>query len=350
MQKFIVSRDDSVYEAWPDVELCDSGRMVCVFTECTHHTDRNGSRLAIVTSDNRGRTWSTKRYLTEKGTENGYFNNVRIIKHSDGRLVIVCDFLNGRGETPELLVNAHNYIWFSSDEGETWSEPMDTPVRGICPTAVLELQSGRWLLAAQQKDFDHGKLYENIWYSDDKGKTWSEKITMANDSRYNLCEAYLCEVEPNVIVSFMRENSAMGWDCMKSISKDGGETWEGVYNVPLPGCHRPTAKFMADGNLLLTYRYRPGGKGWVGYWTQNTFGAILYRDGLLSTERKDQATRNFPIDYDRSSVSDCGYTGWVQYPDGEIYIVNYLVDDAPKAHIRGYSLRPDELFIETPRS
>lgn len=350
MQKFVVSRDDSVYEAWPDVVLCDSGRMVCVFSECTHHHNREGARVAIVTSDNRGRTWSQKRYLTEKGTKDSYFNCARINLLSDGRLVIACDYLSERGETVEALANARNYLWFSSDEGETWSEPVETPLRGICPTGILELQSGRWLLAAHVRSTEHGKLMENIRYSDDKGKTWSDTITLASDPQYNLCEADLCEVEPNVVVAMLRENSAKGYDCLKAISRDGGETWEGVYNVPLPGCHRPTIGFLNDGNMLLTYRYRPGGRSGLGFWTQNTFGSILYRDGLLSTERKEQAVRTFPIDFDRSSVSDCGYTGWVQYPDGEIYIVNYLVDDAPKAQIRGYSIRPDEIIIETPNT
>lgn len=31
----------------------------------------------------------------------------------------------------------------------------------------------------------------------------------------------------------------------------------------------------------------------------------------------------------------------MRFPDGEIYIVNYIVDDAPKGHIRGYALRAD---------
>ena len=53
-----------------------------------------------------------------------------------------------------------------------------------------------------------------------------------------------------------------------------------------------------------------------------------------------------PIDFDRSPVSDLGYSGWVQFEDGEIYIVNYIVDDAPKAQIRGYSLTENDFILE----
>ena len=72
----------------------------------------------------------------------------------------------------------------------------------------------------------------------------------------------------------------------------------------------------------------------------------MKKEMITATERGEQWVRIFPIDYDRNAKADLGYTGWVQFPDGEIYIVNYIVDDAPKAQIRGYSLRTDEILIE----
>ena len=53
IQKFTVSRDDSVYEAWPDVILTNGGKLICVFTECTHHGDRENSRLMLTESCDR---------------------------------------------------------------------------------------------------------------------------------------------------------------------------------------------------------------------------------------------------------------------------------------------------------
>jgi len=37
----------------------------------------------------------------------------------------------------------------------------------------------------------------------------------------------------------------------------------------------------------------------------------------------------------------------VQYDDGEIYVVNYIVDDAPKAYIRGYAFREEDFGLAT---
>ncbi|HOM57560.1 MAG TPA: hypothetical protein PLG27_07410, partial [Candidatus Latescibacteria bacterium] len=64
--------------------------------------------------------------------------------------------------------------------------------------------------------------------------------------------------------------------------------------------------------------------------------------------RNEAHTRILPVDFDRSPVSDTGYSGWVQFEDGEIYIVNYIVDDAPKAQIRGYSLHPSDFLLDEP--
>ena len=67
------------------------------------------------------------------------------------------------------------------------------------------------------------------------------------------------------------------------------------------------------------------------------------RESVLAGEREQAFTRIIPLDYDPAPRADTGYSGWVQFDDGEIYVVNYIVDDgANKGQIRGYSLRPEE--------
>ena len=108
IQKFTVSRDDSVYEAWPDVILTNGGKLICVFTECTHHGDRENSRLMLTESCDRGRTWSAKKPLTAFTPKDHFFNCARISKLNDGSLAIVCDrILQEENRASEI------YIWRS---------------------------------------------------------------------------------------------------------------------------------------------------------------------------------------------------------------------------------------------
>ena len=344
IEKFTVSCDPELYEAWPDVVLADSGKLVCVFSECTHHGKRDYTRIMLADSSDRGRTWSPKRPLTE-GTRAlpYYYNCARISKLRDGRLIVIVDRIPAAsGELKSEM--AENLLYFSSDDGTSWSDPVVTPLKGIVPDKLLELENGRWIIAAHHQV--DGNLVQFLRYSDDCGANWSDPVTVAADSRFQLCEVSILPLGGDTLVAFLRENSSRGLDCKKTVSHDNGESWEPLVDFPLPGCHRPVAGFLNDGRILITYRFMQGGKGWLGSWTQNFFGALTDRESALAAKREESSVRIFPIDYDRSPLSDLGYSGWVQFPDGEVYIVNYIVDDAiDKAQIRGYALNPAELVL-----
>jgi len=342
--KHKVSCDHAIYEAWPDIAMTRSGKLLCVFSECTHHNNRDYTRIVTVESSDRGRTWSAKRSVTEgtKGLDY-YYNCARVTAMRDGRLCIAVDRIPRSGEQksgPASVV----LLYFSDDEGVTWKKPLETPLRGIVPDKLLELENGRWIIGAHHEE--DGFLTQYMRYSDDAGKTWSDRITVGKKKGLNLCEVSILPVGDNTLVAFMRENSGQGWDCMKTISKDCGETWSEVINFPLPGCHRPVSGFLLDGRIMITYRFIQGGKGWLGAWTQNFFSAITDRASAVANTRSDASTRIMPLDFDRSPKSDLGYSGWVQFSDGGIYVVNYIVDDAyDKAQIRGYSFFPDEFIL-----
>lgn len=340
LKKYVVSRDDSIYEAWPDITLTPSGKLICTFTECIHHRNRNCSRIMITESYDRGRTWSHKKAFTELTNANSFFNNSRVSVLADGRIAVVCDRVDGGDSRPSKI-----WVWLSDDDGNTWSEPKIYPFCGIVPDKLKQLASGRIILAAHHKNPKTGKLEQYLWYSDDNMQTWSERVTIAADSRYNLCEVSILECHDGTLVAFMRENSRDGIDCLKTISHDGGETWSEVFRSNLPGCHRPVSGFLPDGSVLISYRFFPGGAKTYAFMCQNTFFALCDEESVKSTERQCQGYRIVPLDYDRSHTADTGYTGWVAFPDGEIYMVNYIVDDAPKAYIRGYTFKTDTLLV-----
>ena len=342
IEKFTISRDDSIYEAFPDVVLTPTGKLLCIFTECTHHRDRSNSRLMLAESRDRGRTWTPKRALTRVTDGLPYWNCGRLSTLRDGRLVAVADLVHGHGETGSRI-----FLVFSSDDGQTWSEPVETPARGIVPDKLLELASGRWILSCHQKDPETGYLAQRLWYSDDHGSIWSDEAVVARKEGLNLCETSILEIG-DTLVAFLRENSGQGWDAYKTLSTDRGETWGEPIRFPLPTCHRPVAGFLNDGRILITHRFMQGGNGWVGWWTQNLFAGLTDRESALAPSREKARTRIMPIDFDRSPESDTGYSGWVQFEDGEIYVVNYLLDDAPTGQIRGYAFHPDDLVLAAP--
>lgn len=331
IQKFLVSRDDHIYQAWPDLVLTDGGKLICIFTECKHHLNRELSRLMICESADRGRTWSAKKPFTDYTPTGTHYNNARISKLSDGTLAVVCDLVQ-KDENKASKV----YRWHADAEGLRWTGPIKTPATGIVPDKLKELQNGRWLLASHFLNKDTKKLEQYLWYSDDKGQTWSDRITVAADPRYHLCETSIIETAGGVLIAFLRENSMAGCDGFKAFSYDNGETWDGVYPIPVPGLHRPTAGYLQDGRIMITHRFLQGGRVNLHSMTQNVFAAFMEEEDALKKERSEQAVRIMPLDYDRSPTPDIGYTGWVQFDDGEIYVVTYLVDDAPQAQIRGY--------------
>lgn len=342
MQKFVISRDDTIYEAWPDTIITASGKLLCVFCECTHHGNRNYSRIMLSESTDKGRSWSPKRAVTAGTNGVPYYNNPRISKLKDGRLVITVDKIFA-WEAVAKLEECKIYLYFSTDDGESWSLPQKTPLNGIVPDKLLELDNGRWILAAHHKK--NGFLAQFMIFSDDYGKTWSDSISIGKKTGLNLCEASILQLGGNKLVAFMRENSARGLPCFKTVSEDNGETWGNLTEFPLPGCHRPVSGILNNGQIMITYRFAQGGKGWFGKSMQNFFAALTDEESALAPSYREASTRIIPLDYDCSIVSDLGYSGWVQFDNGEIYIVNYIVDDAPNAYICGYSMTYDDMFL-----
>jgi len=338
MKKFTVARNDNFYQAFPDVTIFGN-TLYCVFTRTTHHGNRLDSRIMLTTSVNRGQSWIEPEVLmgeNDHDPKDGFFNCARI-SVVNGELAVVADRVYG-GEAED---KAENYIMFSKD-GIKWTKPHNTGCHGIVPDQLIEFK-GTVLLSAHRKV--DGYLRQYLWISEDGCKTWGDRITLASVDGLNLCEVSILPLGDD-LVAFMRENSGLGYDCQKTISHDGGKTWGKVTCFPLPACHRPVSGVLKSGNIMITHRFMQGGKGWVGFWTQNFFAGLTNKESVLSEERNQCSTRIMPIDFDRSAVSDIGYSGWVQFDDGEIIIIYYIVDDAPKGQIRGCSLYEHDFLIK----
>ena len=359
IEKVTISRNDLIYEFVPDVTLLPSGKLICIYRESDGHSVQQWSRLVTRASVDGGHTWSDRQVIVESfPDEEGVvlkWNCPRILRLKDGRLLALCDVMPVPPNEATDLTNSKIVFWYSDDDGKTWSDPVHTPVFGIVPDKLVELPSGAWLLAThvRMKDGQYdrqGNSTQIAHRSEDQGQTWEGPFIIGHDERYNLCEGSVLALPGGDLVCYLRENSGLGLPAFKAFSSDEGRTWEGVYPTPMEGCHRPVSGLLPSGRVLVTYRYRQGGgvgarlinqpSDWrgqeVSYWARNTFAYLETVESAKARNLKEQGGIILPIDHDRSPRSDSGYTGWVSLHDGRIFCVNYIVDDAPMAQIRGY--------------
>ena len=346
LEYITVSRDDGVYECFPDLLRTRSGRLLCTYRESESHGGRRYSRLVLREGFEGGRRWGEKRTVvagpaTEDDGDLAYarWNCPRLCQLADGRIVLVCDFSNEW--IPELRDKAEVFLWWSEDDGETWSAPQATGVGGIVPDKLCELRDGTLLVATQMTGTVNGTREQLVWRSEDRGETWTGPVVAAMLEGYWLAEASILRLPDDVLVCYMRENSGRGDPGFKSFSLDGGRTWEGPYPTLMEGCHRPVAGMLESGRVLVTYRCDVGGRSRH----HNFFAYVEPVSSALERDRKQQLGRILPLDHDNSAVPDTGYSGWVQFPDGRILAVYYIKREAPKAFVRGVLFEEEDVCL-----
>jgi sialidase-1 len=337
MKRYVVARGDEVYECFPDLVRLDDARLLCIYRESQGHVPSSYTRVIVRESLDEGRTWGDRHVLAETtGTVDQHpgWNCPRISQLDDGRIVAVCDLMTWP-EGKDLNRRSRIHTWWS-DDGRSWDGPRPTRMTGIVPDKVSRLASGDLVVGSQDCSPETGNLRQLLWRSHD-GEEWTGPVTVADHPGLNLCEGSIIEHKGR-IACLMRENSGRGLPGYKSTSTDSGDSFGKPIPVPLPGCHRPVAGWWGD-DILVTYRC------YMGAGMKNTLfmGALLSSEEFFHDEGLPQNGRIFPIDYDRSPRPDTGYSGWCVLPDQDAYIVNYIVDDAPKAQIRGYRLSKREV-------
>ena len=138
----------------------------------------------------------------------------------------------------------------------------------------------------------------------------------------------------------------------KSVSADGGKTWDGPYQTKLAKCiGRPRAGILESGDVAVTYGFDLHPRNLVMH--VETVSAGKARTELSGPGHGHLGNEHyirFPIDHDRSVFSDGAYSGWVNLPGGDIYVVQYIVDDAPMAQIRGYRISRSDYILTDSRT
>ncbi len=351
MQKLTVSRDDGIYEAFADIARTPDGTLVCTYRESMAHGPWPFSRIVVRHSEDGGYTWQPRQVVIEKDGEKGEgrLNCSRITVCRDGTLLLIVDFyVPGR----DRLVNpVENLLFWSSDSGRTWEGPMETGITdGIVPS-IKELSNGDLLVGVTRQRSTDGRLSglkeeQTIYRSGDGGQTWEGPSVVPASPYLRLNEGDFAELDDGTVVCYMREDGERftGW---KSTSNDGGRTWSEAFRSQMHSClGRPSVGRVRSGEIVVTYRFCSAVSTSLALYVETTAEAVRRDDPNPNDYATDYRQARFAfLDNDRSLHPDSGYSGWVQLPSGDLYVVNYITDDAPRAFIRGYIVSRHDWFL-----
>ena len=226
------------------------------------------SRVAQISKDE-GKTW--KSYPLFADAEKFLARPERaLIRTRQGTLVM--GFLNekeiARGK---WMVNDKKelskfylptYIARSLDAGKTWEAPLKIQ-DGWCGAirSLIQLKSGRLVLAGQDVRFDPGRHVVMSYVSDDEGKTWKRSNDMdigGSGSHGGAMEATLAELADGRVYMLIRTVKGWFWE---AFSDDGGLTWRDFAMSQLRSstCCGQLAR-LADGRLILLWNRSPVGR------------------------------------------------------------------------------------------
>ncbi len=339
VNKSIVSRDDRLSRFGPDIVTTKDGTLVCAFRESDTYPRRDpvihhlpgkpGSRVSIVRSFDEGATWGPVEPVCGLSPEEGSANCPRLCRLPDGSILLVVDVSPG-GSQEEMARARGIWLWRSKDSGKTWEGPEKTPVYGSVPS-LKQLRDGT-LLCGTSTWNEMGEEKMMVHRSGDLGLTWEGPVSAAEETDQNFSEGDFVELDNGVIVCYLREEKHPP-NSLKTLSEDGGRTWQGPYRTGLLSClGRPAAGLLRSGEVVVTYRCDYSGMFCMYVESQEKAAEKTPLEGRVFG-------RNLMLDMDRGAVGHYGYSGWTQLHCGDIFVVQHIIDDTPPArHVRGYRI------------
>lgn len=211
--------------------------------------DHGPARLMGRISKDNGVTWGEPYTLVEN---DGGCNvmEVNFLRLRDGRIALFHCQKNVEEKDCRVMMRT------SDDEGKTWSAAKQMSAAGhytgLTNGRSIRLKSGRILLEA----WENGDSY--CYLSDDDGATWRESKRIKPE-KADSYEPICIERKDGSVLMLMR---TMAEGQYRSISKDGGETWDAPKPTALLCTPSPAAltRVPSTGDILVIWNHNPGAK------------------------------------------------------------------------------------------
>ena len=337
-RQVVVDRESGQYLGHPTTCLLEDGKtMLCVYP-------KGHGRGAIIykRSDDGGLTWSGRLPTPASWSSSQEVPTLHRVVDSNGKKRIIM----WSGLYPARLA-------MTEDDGVNWSEL--EPVGdwgGIVVMGFVEpLKTGKGHYMAMFHD--DGRFFSKNakrtgtftlfkTLSNDGGLTWSKPQAVYESSEIHLCEpGCIRSPDGSKLAVLLRENSRRK-NSHVIFSEDEGKTWTAPRELPLSLTgDRHTAKYSADGRLLISFRcnsptasrkgrpFEGDWVAWVGTWDDIVHG----HNGQYSVRFKDN-TKGY----------DTSYPGVEVLPDDTFVVTTYghwIQDEAP--YILSVRLKLSEL-------
>lgn len=220
--------------------------------------DHGDIDLMLRRSTDGGRTWGPLQLVYEEGGD---------AEITIGNPCPVLDRHTGILWLPFCRDNRHVLVTHSTDDGQTWAEPVDiTPAVkdphwwwvATGPGVGIQMRDGRLVVPGDRKYDGDGQTcyYSHILYSDDHGATWH----LGGAAGPGCGESQVVELADGSLMLNMRNVGTPHKERAVALSRDGGLSWSEVWHDPAliePQCQASLLRYTqppqpGDGRLLFS--------------------------------------------------------------------------------------------------
>lgn len=272
---FIASKDGYKSIRIPSVVVTKKGIVLAFAEGRAADADQAGNSIILKRSRDEGRTWSPLELIADDGS-NSLNNPTAVVEQESGRVFLMYQRIPAHMKERDNSVETgyegtnvyRNFITWSDDEGATWTKPLDITRTTKRPTRATTIASGPGIGIQLTRGPHKGRLIipfnegpYHQWnnfsvFSDDGGGNWKWGQDVPGafvpDSklgqRSQINEVQMVELSDGSVRLNTRQFA--GTKVRKtSVSRDGGETWSPVEDVPAlrdPSCNSSILRYSFD--------------------------------------------------------------------------------------------------------